>query len=183
TTTLNNTVTVVGSLGLRDWSEEWDDTYDGIMDFVVVAELEPATATPPRGDLTITGVEFNQAVQYFRVDRYLDFPNVRPDNSVFLIAHKNTGVRVYVDWDSTAGLPAISKLTGQLIVNNGATSVSLDSINPGNAITPKRDSSINQALANDTLNFMIPRVLSEGTLTVTCIVFDQDAPDSKSAAF
>ena len=30
------------------------------------------------------------------------------------------GVRVYVDWDSTAGLPPISQLSGQLLVTNAA---------------------------------------------------------------
>jgi hypothetical protein len=136
---------------------------------------------PPRPDLIITGVEFNQAVQFFRSSTFLDPANVRPDNSIFLIARKNTGVRVYVDWDQTAGLPPISLLTGELLVSNGTTTMTLNPINFG--ITPKRDSNINQALANDTLNFMIPGALSAGTVTVTCRVFDQAAPLSKSAAF
>ena len=183
TTVLNNTVTVNGLFGVRDWSGDWDDQYDGTIDFVIVAELEPAGQAPPRGDLTITGVEFNQAVQYFRSNRFLDPVNVRPDNSVFLIARKNTGVRVYVDWDNTAGLPAISNLSGELVVNTGSTSVTLSPINPGQAIVPKRDANINQALANDTLNFMIPAAFSAGTVTVSCEVFDQAAPDLRSGAF
>jgi len=183
TTVLSNTVTVTGLLGVRDWSGDWDDEYDGTIDMTVVAELEPATQPPARGDLTITGLEFNQAVQYFRAHRFLDPVNVRPDNSIFLIARKSTGVRVYVDWDSTAGLPAISNLTGQMVVNTGSTTVTLQPINPGQAIVPKRDANINQALPNDTLNFMIPAALSAGTITITCEVFDQAAPASRSGAF
>src|SRR5262249_3373421 len=51
----DNTVTVNGTFGLRDWSDNWDDQYDGNIDFVVVADLVSATAPPPRGDLIITG--------------------------------------------------------------------------------------------------------------------------------
>jgi hypothetical protein len=179
----NNTVTVDGHLGVRDWSGNWDDAYDGLIDFVVIAELEAASVPPPRGDLSITGMEFNQATQFFRAARYLDFPNAHPDNSVFLIEGKNTGVRVFVDWDDSAGFPPIAQLGGELLVNNGTTSVALSPINPGGSITPKRDSAINQALSNDTLNFMVPAALSAGTVTVTCRVFDQASTSARSGAF
>jgi hypothetical protein len=62
----SNTVTVNGTLGLRDWSGNWDDNYDGFIDFLVIADLESATAPPPRRDLQIVDMEYNQAVQYFR---------------------------------------------------------------------------------------------------------------------
>src|ERR1700685_4038285 len=46
-TTINeNTVTVNGTFGLRDWSGNWDDEYDGNIGFVVVADLVSATAPP-----------------------------------------------------------------------------------------------------------------------------------------
>lgn len=178
-----DTVTVTGTFGVRDWSGDWDDPYDGILDFVVIAELESVSATPPRPDLAITGIEFSQATQFFRADRYLDPGNVRPDNSVFLIDGKSTGVRVYVDWDSSAGLTPIAQLTGQLVVTNAAVSTTLTPINPGGSITPRRDATISQANPNHTLNFMIPSGLSSGEVTVTCQVFDQAAPGSQSAAF
>src|SRR5262245_36061380 len=50
-----NTVTVTATLGVRDWSGDWDDNYQGRIDFVVLADLVPVTAPPPRGDLQITG--------------------------------------------------------------------------------------------------------------------------------
>src|SRR4051812_14634134 len=57
-------VTVTGSYGLRDWSGNWDDNYDGVLSFVLLAELESVTAPPVRRDLAITGVELNQATQF-----------------------------------------------------------------------------------------------------------------------
>jgi hypothetical protein len=182
TSTNANTVTVEGSLGVRDWSGSWDDTYDGIIEFVVLAELQSASEPPPRADLAITGLELNQATQFFRASSYLDSANAHPDNSVFPIAGKNTGVRVYVDWDAGAGLPPISQLSGELILNNGVSSTTLAPINPGGSITPKRDATINQALSNDTLNFMIPGALASGTVSVTCRVFDQTSPSAGSTA-
>src|SRR5690242_10573750 len=76
----DNTVTVDAKFGLRDWSGDWDDQYDGNIDFVIVADLEPVGAPPPRGDLSIIGMELNQAVQFFRSGSFLDPGNVRPDN-------------------------------------------------------------------------------------------------------
>jgi hypothetical protein len=183
TSITGNTVTVDGFFGLRDWSGNWDDPYDGSIDLVVVAELEPLGDKPPRCDLIITGMEFIQATQFFRASSYLDPGNVHPDNSIFQIARKNTGVRVFADWDASAGGPPIAQLTGQLIVSSGATTVTLNPINPGGVITPKRDVNINLALANDTINFMIPAALCAGTVTVTCHVFDQAAPDQQSGGF
>lgn len=182
-TTNANTVTVEGILGLQDWSGNWDDEYEGRIDFVVVAELEPISEPPPRGDLGITGLELNQAVQFFRSFRFLDPANVRPDNSIWLIARKNTGVRVYVDWDASAGLPPIAHLTGQLTVQTAVTTLTLDPINAGKSIVPKRDVNINPALVGDTLNFLIPAAQCQGTVEVSGRVWDLAAPDSKSGEF
>ena len=178
-----DTVTVDARFGLRDWSGDWDDNYDGTIEFVVLADLESATATPPRGDLTITGMEFNQAVQFFRAASYLDPASVQPDNSIWLVARKNTGVRVYTDWDASAGLPPINRLTGNLTVQTANTTLTLNPINPGNAITPLRDAQINMAVADHTLNFMIPAAWCVGTVTVSCELWDQNAPGSRSARF
>lgn len=179
----SNTVTVTGTFGLRDWSGNWDDQYDGTIEFTVIADLESATAPPPRADLVITDLELNQATQFFRTSQFLDPGNVRPDNSIFLIARKNTGLRFYVDWDSSAGLPPITNLTGPLTVRTGSTTLTLPPINPGQAITPKRAVNIVQALANDTLNFMIPAAWCTGTVEISLEVFDQASPVSKSGAF
>lgn len=183
TTVNDNTVTVEARFGLRDWSGNWDDDYDGTVEFVVLAELEAATATPPRPDLTITGTEFNQAVQFFRATTYLDPANVQPDNSIWLVARKNTGVRVYTDWDSDAGLPPISHLTGSLTVQTSSTTLTLNPINPGGLITPLRDAQINMAVPDQTLNFMIPAAWCVGSVTINCQVWDANSPGSKSGRF
>ncbi|MGH3265103.1 MAG: hypothetical protein ACRDNS_24275, partial [Trebonia sp.] len=183
TSVMATAVTVTGFLGVRDWSGNWDDNYDGLVNFTVLAELEDIALPPPRGDLQITGLEYNQATQFYRASRFLDLAEVRPDNSVFLIASKNTGVRVYADYDydPASGLPPISQLTGELTVSGGAGDTILTPINT--AIVPKRDTAINQALSTDTLNFMIPAALCTGAITVTCRVFDQANPLSGSGLF
>ncbi len=162
-------VNVTGTLGCRDWSGDWDDNYEGTIQFVVVAELAALTDPRPRGDLSITGMEFNQATQHFRSDRHLDAANVMPDNTIPLIARKDTGVRVYIDYDANAGLPLINSLSGFLTVNSGFTS---ETQIPLNSITPMRDNLIDRGQVNHTLNFTIPENLCQGELTLQCKVFD-----------
>lgn len=178
-----NTVTVEARLGLRDWSGNWDDDYNGTVEFALLADLESVTATPPRPDLIVTGMEFNQAVQFFRAATYLDPAHVQPDNSIWLVARKDTGVRVYTDWDPSAGLAAISRLTGTLTVQTSSTTLTLNPINPGGSITPLRDAQINMAIADHTLNFMIPAAWCVGTVTATCELWDLASPGSKSARY
>jgi hypothetical protein len=180
----DNTVTVTGTFGLRDWSGNWDDPYDGNIECVVLADLQDPTQQPPRTDLLIKGAELNQAVQFFRSSTYLDPANVMPDNAIWLVARKNTGVRVYVDYEPDGTLPPISNLTGTLVLQNSSTTVTLQSINPGQAITPRRDSEINMVVADQTLNFMIPASLCTGTVQMTCTVWDQaDATQRPSPLF
>jgi hypothetical protein len=180
-----NTVTLTASLGLRDWSGDWDDNYDGNIQCVVLADLVSVNALPPRGDLQIVDMEQNQAVQFFRASTYLDAPHALPDNSIYLIARKNTGIRVYVDYQADPSLPPINSLTGQLIVRTPSTTITLNPINPGTpgAITPHPDATTNLGSANDTLNFMIPAAWCNGTLTVTCRVWDRNDPTQSSAPF
>src|SRR5262249_11553034 len=180
-----NTVTVTATLGLRDWSGNWDDNYQGRVDFVVLVDLAPITASPPRGDLQITGMEVNQAVQFFRASTYLDSASAQPDNSIAPVAGKGTGVRVYVDYDAGAGLPPISNMTGQLTVRTAATTLVLSPINNGGigTIQPRPDAQINMAIADQTLNFDIPAVWCTGEVLLSCQVWDQAAPTSRSAMF
>lgn len=34
-----NTVDVIGTFGVRDWSDDWDDNYEGTIDYLVFIEL------------------------------------------------------------------------------------------------------------------------------------------------
>lgn len=183
TQVLDNTVTINATFGLRDWSGNWDDQYDGNINFVVLADLQSANEPPPRGDLLIDGAEFNQAVQFFRSSTFLDPAHQMPDNSIWLVANKNTGVRLYVDWDASAGLPPISNLTGALTVETPSTQLNLTPTNPGGSIIPRASSEINMAIIDHTLNFMIPGAWCVNTITVTGQVWDAASPDSKSSIF
>jgi hypothetical protein len=180
----SDTVTVTGTFGLRDWSGDWDDEYDGNIECVVLADLEDPSQQPPRGDLLITGAEVNQAVQYFRSSTYLDPSSVMPDNAIWPVARKNTGIRIYVDYEPDGVLSRITGLTGSLVIQNGATVVTLSPINPGGSIAPRQDVTINMAVADQTLNFMIPAALCTGTVEMTCTVWDQaDATKRPSPLF
>lgn len=163
-------VIVRGTFALRDWSGTFDDTYTGTVQFVVLGELEPVVVGPTRGDLIVVDLEVNQAVQHFRDQFHLDAANVFPDNSIRLVADKPTGIRAYVDYDRSSGLPLISALTGNLEVrdaNGAGTNVAAI-----NSIVPRRDSQIDRAIANHTLNFIIPESLCRGLLTLRCQVGD-----------
>jgi hypothetical protein len=175
TSILDNTVTVNASFGLRDWSGNWDDQYDGNIDFVVIADLQDVNAPPPRPDLMIESAEFNQSVQFFRSSTYLDPAHQMPDNAIWLVSDKDTGIRVYVDYDASAsaeaGLSTITQLTGALTVTTAGTTLNLTPTNPGQFIAPRRGEQINMAVIDHTLNFMIPGAWCSGTATVSCQVW------------
>lgn len=173
-----NLVNVTATFGVRDWSGTWDDDYEGVIQFTVFAELISATATPPRGDLLVVDMEYTQAIQHFRSHLHLDPANVRPDNSIRMVARKDTGIRVYVDYDTTSGLPLINQLGGELTVISGAN---IQVLAPFTTIQPRRDSQIQRALVDHTLNFVIPEGLCQGLVTLRCQVFDQANPSSRSS--
>lgn len=175
-----NLVTVDVQYGLRDWSGDWDDDYEGLIEFAVVAELVPATPGPTRDDLFITGMELNQVIQHFRSSQHLDAANARPDNSIPLIAEKDTGVRVYVDYDAGSGLPVITTLSGELELR--PTTGSATTIVPNGTIAPQRDSLIERGDPRQTLNFTIPEDICRGDVLARSVVFDANAPDQRSSS-
>lgn len=173
-----NVVIVRATLGLRDWSGDWDDDYAGTIQASVLAELVNPSLPPPRGDLQITGVEINQATQSFRSAQHLDADHVLPDNAVMLVGGKTTGLRVYVDYGAEPSLPAITRLSGELEVLSGSNTLVLM---PISTIVPRRDSEISRGEAGHTLNFSIPGAWCRGSVEVRCRVFDA-ANSSQSSA-
>jgi hypothetical protein len=176
-------VLVSGRFGLRDWSNEFDDPYSGLIDVAVLADLVPVTPPGPggvRGDLVIVGAEITQAIQHFRSADHLDAPNVFPDNSIRLVAGKPTVVRLYVDYDAGSGLPPISTLSGQLVLFNPAGSLTLSPIEP---MQPRRDVSIDRGNRRHTLNFLVPDAQSIGELNLLATVFDAFDATQKSGPF
>ena len=180
-TTINaNVVVVNGRLGCRDWSGSWDDEYNGAIQVTVIAELVPVSAPEPRGDLQIMDLEVNQATQFFRSAEHLNSSNVMPDNSMPLIGGKMTGLRFYVDYDATAGLPPITNLSGTLTVRQGGI---FTTFSPLANIAPLRTTEIDRAQVDHTLNFAIPAAWCRGRLDVSCRVFDAGTPAQTSAAY
>lgn len=174
-----NTVTVEVGLGLRDWSGTFDDAYLGLIDVVLLVELENAAAGPVREDLQITGIEFTQATQYFRSALHLPASQVQPDNSIPLVARKNLGVRVYVDYDAASGLPNIGMLTGELEVQ---TATQLITLSPIESMVPRRDVQIDRGEFGHTLNFLVDAEDCQGTVDFRCRVFDEADPTQVSQA-
>jgi len=174
-----NVVIVNGRLGCRDWSGNWDDEYNGSMLVSVLCDLVSATAPPPRGDVQIVDLEISQAVQFFRSSEHLDAANAMPDNSMPLVGGKTTGLRFWVDHDASAGTP-IGSLSGEVTLRNGGATTTIP---PIVAIAPRRESEINRALVDHTLNFAIPAAWCRGRLEISCQVFDAAAPAARSAAF
>lgn len=176
-----NVVEVEITYGLRDWSNEWDDKYGAlIIEFFIIAELEPAAAGPVREDLIIKGMEYNQATQFFRSAQHLDAASVEDDNSIPLIANKTTAVRVYVDYDANSGLPPINSLSGELVVSTATTTFPVAPMAP---IVPRRDSQIDRSQIGHTLNFLIDEQWCKNRLTLRCHVFDDADPTQISTTF
>jgi hypothetical protein len=114
----DDVVTVKGIFGVRDWSNEWDDDYEGTIQFVLLAELDVGFLP---SNLLITGVEASQAIQFFRSHLHLDPATARPDNSIALVAGKNTILRVYVDTQNDPSRPTIASVSGLLEVRSAGS--------------------------------------------------------------
>src|SRR5215470_7192368 len=156
----DDVVTVQGTFGVRDWSDDWDDEYEGSLQFVLLADLE--TGTVP-SNLSITGVEHNQATQHFRSQLHLDPASAGGDNSVPLIARKDTVLRVYVDTAQDPTRPTIGQVTGVLNIRpSGGTWSSIGPLN--GALAPIRDQDIRRDDTDATLNFLIPGAFATGRL-------------------
>lgn len=172
TTIDDDVVTVEGTFGVRDWSGEFDDDYEGTIQFVLLAELE--TGTLP-SNLSITGVEYNQTIQFFRSQ--LDPATARPDNAIELIGGKNTILRIFADTQTDPTRPTIAMVSGALEIRlpGGANWIPIAPLN--GPIAPRQDSAINRRNANDTLNFIIPGPFCTGNVEYRVRVFDSAHAD------
>jgi hypothetical protein len=167
----DDVVTVTGTFGVRDWSGDVDDDYEGNLQFVLLAELE-ALSIP--SNLSITGVEQNQAIQFFRST--LDLATIQGDNSIGLIAGKNTVARVFVDTGTNPNRPTIASITGQFEIRPpGAAGFTPVSVLNG-PIAPRADATIQRRNANDTLNFLIPGAFCRDDVDFRVRVFDAARP-------
>jgi hypothetical protein len=164
----DDVVTVQGTFGVRDWSGDWDDDYEGSLQFVLLADLE--TGTLP-SNLSITGVEHNQATQHFRSQLHLDPASAGGDNSIPLISGKDTILRVYVDTADDPSRPTIGQVSGVLEIKPPGGN--WNQIAPVNGpLAPIRDSEIRRDDADATLNFVIPGAFATGRLDIRVRAFD-----------
>lgn len=167
-------VIVEGTLGVRDWSDDWDDDYEGNLQFLLLAELDGAFR---RANLAVTGIERTQAIQCFRSQDHLDPATAGPDNSIPQFAGKDTVFRVYVDTRSDASLPTIVSVSGVLSVRLPGSASWVD-LKPLNApIRPIRSVDIDRRRRDDTLNFLLPGAFAGGKLDIKVRVFDGSYPD------
>lgn len=164
----DDVVTVEGTFGVRDWSNDWDDKYEGSMQFVLLADLD-TTALP--SNLSITGVEFNQATQFFRSQLHLDPATAGADNSIPMVAGKDLIARVYVDTGDDPARPAIGQVTGDFQIRPEGGS--WNTISPLNGpIDPIQDEDIRRDDADATLNFLIPGAFAQDGLEIQVRAFD-----------
>jgi hypothetical protein len=176
-----NVVTVEGTFGVRDWSGEFDDDYEGTIQFVVLAELQAGFTA---SNLSITGVEESQTIQFFR--SRLDPSTARPDNSIALVAGKDTLLRVFVDTGNDATRPAIASVSGicEVRLPGSSSFIPLTLLNAG-PIPPKRDDAISRLNADDTLNFLLPGAFATKNVDFRVRAFDSahaDQPGFTSAS-
>jgi hypothetical protein len=169
------------TFGLRDWSGNWDDNYQADVEVAVIAELTSPTAPPPRTDVSIVSAEFSQATQFFQSYRHLDSSTAMPDNSIRLVGGKNTGIRLYVDYDASASTAPIATLSGTLRVTT--TSGATTTFSPLAFIVPMPQVAIDRGNVAHTLNFMIPGIWCHDQLTIEIEVFDAAAPLTTSAPY
>jgi hypothetical protein len=167
----DDVVNVTGTFGVRDWSGDVDDDYEGNLQFVLLAELEALTVP---SNLSITGVEHNQVIQFFRST--LDPATIQGDNSIGLVAGKNTVVRVYADTGTDPNRPTIASVTGLFEIRPpGAASFTPVTVLNG-PIAPRADATIQRRNANDTLNFLVPGVFCRDDVDYRVRVFDAARP-------
>lgn len=135
----------------------------------------------PPTKITITGVEWTQAIQFFRpgLSPCLDRPGMPgrcPDNDIALVAQKATVLRVYTD-TCQGRHSVVSRVSGTLEIRP-AGSAAWESLTPINGpITAHRSTDIDRGQPDHTLNFRIPANRCRGELEVRVTVFDADRPD------
>lgn len=176
-------VSVTGGFQLRDFSGTLDDSFTGVIQWALLADLAPALPPAPgdaRPDLIVVGAESTQVIQHFRSATHLAPPNVFPDNSIRLVSNKPTALRLYVDYDAGSGLPVITRLAGLLTVTAGGSATVISALE---TIQPRRDSAILRGERGHTLNFVIPENLCRGTIDIRADVRDPADPTVFAAPF
>jgi len=118
-------------------------------------EVLPATADP---DLSVDRIEITQAIQFSNSTN-------GGDNSLPLVANKRTLIRAYIDSGVEAAINggAVAGVTGTLTATGSGTFT----LAPVAPFTAKPIDQVNAGVITDTLNFIIPPEMANGTLRIT----------------
>lgn len=166
-----DTVTVRCKFGLRDWSGDWDDPYEGEFEISLIVEFEDEG----KSNLSIVGVEHSQGIQFFNSTLGT---KAEPNNHLSIIKNKPLVLRVYTNTEINTGLPSITEIKGELeyTVDNLHW---LKAIPINETINPIQSKNINRINSDDTLNFLIPGSELSNNLSYRVRVFDTAHPDNK----
>jgi hypothetical protein len=129
--------------------------------------------------LAITGIEVVQAVQTFRD------PSA-PPNSIPLVAHKDTIVRVYVAVENLGdfgphGMPGEVEVSGSVRLTGAFPSLTLPPINAAGSARARPDALIDRRSTDHTLNFRIPAAAASSDMYDTLRVTAWTASEVESA--
>jgi len=133
-------------------------------------------------DLTIIGLEVTQAIQHFNPGD----PQAPDNNRIPLVEDKPTIVRMYVDIGEGA-TEAPWGVTGVLTVTYSGGTVVCTPMEPHTMIRPPLASELDRAKPKHTLNFLLPREVLTGTITLKaevnhdCTVPETDCGNNKWA--
>ena len=93
---------------MRDWSGDVDDDYEGNIQFMLLAELEPtAVFSISRSPASNTTKRFSSSVRAWARQPW------SRDNAIALIGEKNTLLRTYVDTQNDPTRPTIANVSGE----------------------------------------------------------------------
>src|SRR5262249_7692762 len=143
---------------LRDWSAtagEYDDRFAMTITCFVLADIEASGVPVP---LRILGIEHSQCTQYFRSEL---LPYNR-DNSIAMVAGKDTVFRVYVATTNDPSSPTPIAITGQLEIRPPGHPDWTVLMPINGPIAPRLGEDIDRRNRDHTLNFVIPGFLCHG---------------------
>lgn len=138
--------------------------------FFATSSALSAPLVPKSLNFRVDGVEKTQGIQYYKSKLKADNPNpdARPqaDNSIPMIAYRNTGLRYYFDTILPESRKINFKITGVIEVTIPGEARAPLIIKPHGVALPMRASQIKRGNKDHTLNFLIPAEYSHGTIQV-----------------
>ncbi len=128
---------------------------------------------------TIAGVEVTQAIQYWNTPPGAG-SGFAANNSIPLVSERETVLRVYTGTRSLLGLPKPGPVSGRVTVSGYSAVLGYGStltLQPvGGPIAAKPLGLVERSSAGDSLNFVIPAAICQGSINCEVEVFDTNRP-------